>query len=250
MTDSFSDARAIEVDLLGLCLKSERRAWLVAGGASVLALALGIGLAVVGATKTSVPYVFEVDKGSGAVQLLSVGDESFHVSNQELVDKSNLQRYVLARESYFYKLLQQDYETVLALSAEDVGLEYAKAFDGPEALDKKLGASITRKVNIISISLSSDTGGFSRATVRFSRTEQSIGRQSSRPEFFIATLAFEYKPPLFGKEKDLLKNPLGFKAIQYRVDPEITQPDTAPQAPTPAPTSPMAFGGISVPAPM
>lgn len=229
-------ARDSEVDLTNLLLKSERRAWLVAGTASVLALSFGIGLAVVGSIKTSVPYVFEVDKASGAVQLMSVGDESFAVSNQELVDKHWVNAYVTSREGYFYKLLQTDYDNVQAMSGEQVALSYGALWDGQNARDKVLGQNVTMKVDIISTTLNPDPTVGNRAIVRFKRTTQHFGRPAEAPEYFVATLAYEYKPKLFGKEALLVKNPLGFSVTQYRVDPEVSQaaPVAAPIA-VPAP---------------
>jgi type IV secretion system protein VirB8 len=41
------------------------------------------------------------------------------------------------------------------------------------------------------------------------------------PQYFVATMAYEYKPTMFGKERDLIQNPLGYRVTSYRVDSEL-----------------------------
>ena len=201
--------------------QSERRAWWVAGIACVLAFGLGIGLACLAPLKSTIPYVFSVDRATGNVELVSAADDRTVMGYQELLDKHWTQKYVIARESYYFRLLQADYDTVLSMSADEVGRDYARIYDGPNARDKKLGSGMELKVKVLSVTLNADAVGL-KATVRFDKTpKRTEDEASDLPQYFIATLAYEYRMSMKGQEKDLIQNPLGYKVTSYRVDAEI-----------------------------
>lgn len=220
-----------EADRIASKDKSERRAWLVAGAAIALALAAVIGIASLAPFKRVVPYVFAVDRATGNVELVSAADDRTVVGYQELLDKHWAQKYIIARESYNYRLLQTDYDTVLSLSSDEVARDYAKQYDGPNARDKKYGASIEMKVKVLSVTLARDDVG-TKTVVRFEKTsKRTEAENADAPQYFVATMAYEYKPSMFGKEKELIQNPLGYKVTSWRVDSEIA-PIAAPTGAT------------------
>jgi type IV secretion system protein VirB8 len=217
----FDEGRGWEADRQARIEKSERRAWLVASGASVIAVVAVIGIASLAPFKRTVPYVFEVDRATGNVELVSAADDRTVVGYQELMDKHWAQKYVVARESYQWNLLQADYDTVLTLSSDEVGRDYAKLYEGPDARDKKYGAAVEMRVTVLSVTLSNDAVG-KKAVVRYSKaTRRSDSTQVDPPQYFVATLAYAYKPSMVGKEKDLINNPLGYKVTAWRADSEI-----------------------------
>jgi type IV secretion system protein VirB8 len=217
----FSVGNDWEADRQSRMEKSERRAWYVSSAAAIIAIAAVIGIITLAPFKRVVPYVFAIDKATGNVELVNAADDRTIAGYQELLDKHWAQRYTIARESYNYQLLQNDYDTVLALSADDVGREYAKQFEGPNARDKKYGASVIMKCTVLSITLARDDVG-SKAVVRFEKSSRRTEADNAdAPQYFVATLAYKYKPSMFGKEKDLIQNPLGYNITSYRVDSEI-----------------------------
>jgi type IV secretion system protein VirB8 len=217
----FRAARTWEADKEFRREQSERRAWTVAATASAIAVVAVIGLSTLAPFRRNVPYLFALDKATGNVEFVGTLDDRTVKGYQELLDKHWAQRYVVARESYFYKLLQEDYDTVLALSAEDIARDYARIYEGPNARDVKFGANVEMKVAVISIQLARNSVG-NQAVVRFSKTVRRQDANNSDPtQYYVATIAYEYKPHMFGKEKDLLANPLGFAVTSYRTDPEL-----------------------------
>jgi type IV secretion system protein VirB8 len=219
----FQAATDWEADRQSRLEKSERRAWMVASVATVAALVAVIGIALLAPFKRVVPMVFSVDRATGNTELVNATDDRTVASlgYQELLDKHWASRYVMARESYFYRLLQTDYDTVLMLSADDVGRDYARIFEGTDARDKRLGPQTEWKVTVLSVSLARDGVG-PKAVIRFERAQRRL--DAERPEaatYYVATLSYEYKPSMFGKEKDLIQNPLGFRVLSYRVDAEL-----------------------------
>lgn len=220
----FESSKAVDAD------KSRRLAWRVAGVFGVLCTAAVIGLSVLGPMRVVIPYMFAVDKATGNVELVSVGGDRGMADYQDIFDKHWVQRYVTARESYNYKLLQKDYEDTLLMSGDGVARDYAKQFDGTNSIDKRLGAAWEKTVKVISVTLANDNVS-SKAVVRFElTTKRTDAERANPPEIFVSTIAFEYKPKLFGKEKDLIRNPPGFKVIAYRRDSELAAPTKAQDA--------------------
>lgn len=216
--------------------QSERRAWWVAACACVVSICAVVGLSLLAPLKQIVPYVYAVDKATGNVELMSVGDERLVQDYRIILDKHWAQKYVVARESYYWKLLQLDYDTVLMMSNDVVGREYAKLYDGPNARDRKLGATIDMRVKVLSITLTNDENG-AKATVRFEKSSKRLDAElPDPPQFYIATLSYEYQPSMRGKEQELLLNPLGYKVTAWRVDQELS---------TATPTSTMGSSEVS-----
>ena len=213
------DGSSWEADREAQRTKSEGRAWKVAGAACGVALLALACVAVMLPLKTTVPYVLYVDKATGGTEVVNAISER-EVGYRELNEKHWASKYVVARESYLYTLLQFDYDTTLGLSSDDVGRSYAKLFEGETAKDKRLGAATEERVKVISVVLPPDQVG--KAVVRFDRiAKRTNADQPDPPQTFVATMAYEFKPSMRGREKDLIQNPLGFKVTSYRVDAEL-----------------------------
>lgn len=216
----FSRGLDWEADRSARLAASERRAWVVAGVASALCVILVIALAALSPLRVRVPYVFALDKASGNVELVQAVDDRTTVGYQELVDKHFTTRYVVARESYVFKLLQLDYDLVLALSTDELGREYARQYEGANARDKRLGPHVEIRTEVRSVTLARD-GVSTKAVVRFEKTMRRGEGDPGRSETFVATMTYEYKPSMLGTERDLIANPLGFRVTTYRVDAEL-----------------------------
>ncbi|WP_424196760.1 virB8 family protein (plasmid) [Ampullimonas aquatilis] len=221
-----------ESDKAARSMKSERRAWWVAGIASTLAIVSVIGIATLAPFRTIVPHLYIMDKATGNIELVNALDNRSTVGYQELEDKYWAKKYITYRESYYYTLLQSDYDNVLALSTPEIGQDYAKLYDGNNARDKKYGANTEIKINVISVSLNHDDVS-TKAIVRFEKTIKRANMDNTEPpNVYVATIAYKYEPSMFGKEKDLIMNPLGYKVVGYRVDSELSRPTVSAQQPT------------------
>ncbi len=203
-------------------INSNKIAWRVASATTLIAAISVTGIVMLAPySNRYIPFLLWGDRSTGNVEKVeTLGDRSF-VKYQELVDKSNAKKYVLARESYNYKLLQKDYDTVVLFSADDVGREYSKLFEGDKARDKVWSNKVEVTVEIISVTPSVDDVS-SKMVVRFAKTIKHLDTLLVEPtQYNVATLAYEYAPTMFGKEKDLLDNPLGYRVIAYRVVSEM-----------------------------
>lgn len=223
---------AWEIDRAEMLERSERRAWRVA----VAGLALGfIGIAAVfaqGPLRSVVEIPIVVDRVTGEAtiqQRLSV--ES--IPPVEALDKHNVAVFVRAREGYSWMFLQRDFDQVARMSVPAVFADYNRQFDGPEALQKKVGASEEWRIAVVGVRLSAEgrSGNRGEATVTYDKFVRLIDR--NLPEVrtrHVATMVFQYQPKVLAKERDRLENPFGFVVTAYRSDPEINtaQPEAKP----------------------
>ncbi|SDE09003.1 virB8 family protein [Paraburkholderia lycopersici] len=203
-----------EASMLQMQERSERRAWQVAKVASVIAVACAVAFASMLPFYRLIPLPIEVDRLTGDAEVIDVLDAR-HVKLTELIDKHWLTTYVQTRERYFWPFLQMDYDTVRTMSDGRAQHDYEQIYAGPGALDKTLGPDIEHRIKILSTSLPPGEPG--RAVVRFMRTTVDHG-QVERPECFLATIAYQYKPRLLQREREGTLNPLGFKVTAYSRD--------------------------------
>lgn len=164
-------------------------------------------------------YMVTVDKVTGETSLVMPLDQT-QFSYDELTDKFDIKRYVIARESYNYLLLQRDYDLTINLSCDPIAQEYDKQFGGDKGLDKVLGASTEYRINVISVRLPKDEPG--KAVVSFEKTTyHGLQPDPVPPARYITTLSYELRPSMMVKESVWIDNPRGFKVCAYRADPEL-----------------------------
>jgi type IV secretory pathway component VirB8 len=236
--DHFEKALDWETSRTEQLERSERTAWLVAKVASGMAILAIVAVVLMLPLKESVPYLVRVDKNTGHTDIVTVLDTK-KVSIDEVIDKYWLAKFVRARESWEWYTAQEDYDNVRLLSSPEVGRDYARLFEGPNALDKQYGQGAVVTVEIRSVV----PHGNGQASVRFDKKikARDSGDAGAQISTWVATVGYEYKKVSKMKEDERLKNPLGFQAMSYRVDSEITRqaaPVAAPDQVAPAPVVP------------
>lgn len=215
--------RAWERDRAEMLQRSERHAWQIAAAAFAAAL-LGVGAVFVqGPLRRTVEVPIVVDRVTGETtiqQRLSVET----VPAMDSMDKHNVATFVRAREGYSWSFLQRDFDQVARMAVPAVFAAYSRQFEGPDALQKKIGATEERRINVISVRLPANgrAGNHGEATVTYEKlvrlTDRNLPETRTR---HTATLIFEYQPRALTKESDRLDNPFGFVVTAYRSDPEI-----------------------------
>jgi len=197
--------------------RSERRAWIIACVAIAVAVLSVITIALMLPLKKTEPYVVRVDSVTGVPDIITVLDEK-KISTDDAINKHFMAQYILARETYDYYTLQNDYDKVFIFSNNVVGSEYAKIFEGDNPLDKRYGNRIKEEVEIISVVPQGKRTG----QVRFIKRTSKVGTGEPPAEKkWIATIAFEYRGTQKLEESKRLINPFGFQVKSYRVDPEL-----------------------------
>ena len=199
--------------------RSERRAWNVAKAfGACFVLSLG-AIALMMPLKSVEPYVIEVDKNTGMSEILHIANTQ-DIPVSEMMNKYWLSQYVLAREGYDWRTLEQEFVKVRELSLPNVFEPYASQFGSSKnSLEQQFKDNLRIRVQLNTIVVNSDY----IATVRF--TKQLIDNTSGMVKAtnsWIATIGFEYFPDFKVPEERRIVNPFGFKVTSYRVDPEIS----------------------------
>jgi type IV secretory pathway component VirB8 len=177
-----------------------------------------VGIVAMLPLKETKPFLVRVDNHTGAADILTTLD-SKPMSYDEVVDKYWLARYTRARERWDWHTAQDDYDSIRLMSTATVGKDYANLFEGPNAIDKKLGSHTVASVDILSVVPS----GNGIATVRFTKKirAREADERMVQAVPYIATIGYEYQRTTKYKEQDRLINPIGFTVKSFRVDPEI-----------------------------
>ncbi|OWT65540.1 virB8 family protein [Candidimonas nitroreducens] len=212
-------SRGLERDHLGELITSRKRAWQVALGAGIVALA-AVG-AVVGLTPLKQPpemYVVRVNDATGAIEHVSSLGRPLEDYGQRIA-KYFLNTYVLNCEGYSWQTIQEQFDTCALLSSAPTQTAYGKRFEGPDAVTTRLGTQGTVDVRVHSITL----GANQAAIVRFTKTERDATTgDTTKVRHLIATMAYQYVDvPL--TEAVARLNPLGFQVTRYDLAADLSR---------------------------
>lgn len=216
-----------EVTIADIARRSEKRAWMVAWAAIIMALILGGGYFYFLPLKEKVPYLVMADAYTGTATIARLRNdfENPSIAASEALNKSNISHFIMARESYdFSQIGERDWSTVFAMGTPNVTGGYKALYDSTNKTNPitLFGKDKTVRVKILSIQLhggSNTDSAPKTATVRFQRTLFNKQSGSSEPlDSKIATIEYLYKSNLKMDENNRVLNPLGFQVTGYRVD--------------------------------
>lgn len=225
LEEYYQEAESWSQDRQHAARRSVRVAWLVAGGAALIALIEAFALLALIPTQRDVPYAMLVDRQTGYVQAVRPLD-SERLSADAALTRSFLAQYVIARESYHPSSLQEDYRKVGLWSADQAREQYVALMrseaSGNPVASLPRGATIDVEIRGVS-SLSDNT-----AMVRFSTVRTDPGARPQVAQHWAAIVTFRYSAADM-TAADRLANPLGFQVTRYRRDAE-TLPEVRPAA--------------------
>jgi type IV secretion system protein VirB8 len=194
--------------------RSRTFAWIVSGVSATVAVLSLLTLELILPLKQFEPYVIEVDKTTGYLEIaraLKPGD----LSQNEAVTAANLVRYIRARETYDVHEIKANYDLaqLYSTAAASRDLTWLYTPSNPQSLDKIYGRNVSISVNVKSVSLLNRN----TASVRFSTSTRRDN--SSTTDNWIAVVKFRYtSTPV--KNEWRFDNPLGFQVTDYRRDQE------------------------------
>jgi type IV secretion system protein VirB8 len=224
-----------EVSIADLARRSERRAWIVACTSMAVTVMTAGGYYYMLPLKEKVPYLVMADaySGNSTVAKLEPNFGGQTIGASEALARSNVARFVMARESYDFAMMGlRDWNTVFAMASTPVATEYRvlHAPNNASAPYYIYGKIRAVRVNILSITLQGGNGKpYTGANVRFQRTiyDKNAG-SSTLLDNKIATMAFAYKSNLSMPESLRVENPLGFQVADYRVDNDYSSTPVPP----------------------
>jgi type IV secretion system protein VirB8 len=214
--------------------RSNHRAWIVAAAFAVIAILEAVALVYLTPLKTVEPYTLLVDRQTGHVETLAPLDAQT-IAPDTALTRSFLVQYVIARESYVFNALQDDYRKVTLWTTGDERQRYIKRMQASNPLSPLAfmprGGPIRTEVRSIS-SLAAN-----RSLVRFTTTRTDQGGRARPPEYWASVVDYQFTSAEMS-QADRLVNPLGFQVTRYRRDaetlPEVDQAleQSLPRSPT------------------
>ncbi|MBS0448542.1 MAG: hypothetical protein JSR59_21685 [Proteobacteria bacterium] len=219
------DARSWELDRARQAERSARRAWIVAGASGVIAALCAAAVAGLTPLKQPVPVIIRVDSSNGVVDVVPTYAGTTDI--EPIVTRQLLNNHVIARERYFYGTAEADYELVAAQNSPRLNQEWSASWarSNPQSPLNMFKDGTTVRVQIRSITfLKLSSGRDNVAQVRFTKHARIGGTGDEQSTAWIATIEFAYTKPS-ADEKLRSLNPLGFRIVEYRREPEVA---TAP----------------------
>lgn len=228
----FDEAESWDADRAAQ-LRSARTAWWAAGAGWVCAVASVVALLVLMPLKEVVPYLVRVDGSTGIVDVVPVFVG--HATPEEAVTRYFLTHYVSVCERFNFSTAESDYEECGAFhSAQRNQAWYAlwTATNPQSPLNLHKDGSTVR-VEVNSVSFFRRASGLSDlAQVRYLKAlRQGAGAEESLTHW-VATVQYVYGEA--AKEPKTRRwNPLGFKIIDFRSEPEVLgEPRVAKDSPS------------------
>jgi len=192
--------------------RSNRRAWVVAIIAALIALIEAVALVFLIPLKQVEPYTLLVDRQTGNVEALAPMDTQLVAADAALT-RSFLVQYVITREGFSQNGLQDDFRRVSLWSDTSVRQQYARAMDASNPVSPLayLPSGGTIQTEVKSVSNLSET----RAMVRFATTRSDAGAVPQGAQHWVAMIDYQFTAAEMS-EADRYINPLGFQVTSYR----------------------------------
>ncbi|SDA92394.1 virB8 family protein [Mesorhizobium qingshengii] len=218
----FQDGDIWENEILKRARRSSRIAWFFTLVFAAVGLLCLLAVVLMLPLKSFEPYVVEVDKNTGYIEVKSGLTKASTLTGQEAVTQANVVRYIRNREGYDPFSIDEYFGIAALLSTGDAARDLQTLFSAanPQNPAKVHGRLKRVLVDIKSVSFPND----STAIVRFSTTERSDTEAVDR--HWISVVRFRYtQTPL--KNEWRFENPLGFQVYSYRRDQETVTPGSA-----------------------
>jgi type IV secretion system protein VirB8 len=216
----FAEAAAWDVDRMAQSRRSRRTAWWVASAGWSCAVVTALALMLLMPLKRVEPFVIRVDNSSGVVDVVPV--YAGHADMPEAVVRYFLDHYVTVCERFNFATAESDYEECGAFHTPQRNQAWYAAWNKTNPLSPlntyRDGSSIRAQVTSVSF-FKKASGVTDLAQVRYVKAKRPAGGAEEQKSHWIATVQYAFaeaaKDP-----KTRRWNPLGFKVIDFRAEPE------------------------------
>jgi type IV secretion system protein VirB8 len=227
LTQYLNEAACWDADRVQQTQRTTRFALGLAGIGWIAVLALAIALMLLMPLKNVEPFVVRVDNATGIVDVVPVYAGT--AAMPESVTRYLLTHYVTVCERFNFSTAESDYEECGAFhTAQRNQAWYAQWNPNNPASPLnayKDGASVRSEVTAVSF-FKRANGMADLAQVRYIKAKRAGGGGVETVTHWIATLQYAYADPSMDP-KVRRWNPLGFKVVDFRPEPEIL-PESAP----------------------
>lgn len=240
----FEEAASWDADRAAMSARSARVAWRIAIGACALTVIAILALMLLMPLKRVEPFVIRVDNATGIVDVVPAFVGRAEMS--ETITRYLLMHYVTVCERFTFATAESDYEECAAFHASARNQAWVALWDRANPASPlnayKDGSAVRAQVRAVSF--------FNRASrvedlaqVRYTKTRRSSASANDQVTHWIATIQYVYGEP--SKDPGMRRwNPLGFKIIEFRSEPEVLPADAPARASSSSASTPGAGGAL------
>jgi type IV secretion system protein VirB8 len=219
--DYFVEAQSWDADRQRHNERSVRAAWWVAGAGWSCAVASALALAVLIPLKHSEPFLVRVDSSTGVVDVVPVFAGT--ATADEAVTRYFVTHYVSVCERFNFATAESDYEECGAFHTALRNQAWYAAWvsTNPASPLNVHKDGSTLRVQVESVSFFTRASGISDlAQVRYLKALRPAGGADEQVSHWIATVQYAFGEP--AKDPRTRRwNPLGFKVIDFKSEPEV-----------------------------
>src|ERR1700694_1986316 len=207
----------------------ERNRWFLATIiAGLIAAAAVAAVAMLLPLQKLVPLAVTVDSRTGLVTSVEYSKSVGELTQKEAIQRSDVARYVIAREFYDPLDLVTSVKLVRVMSDGNVWRQYEEETSqyNDSSPMKRYGSKVRRRIEVSTVLPIPNNANTYQ--VRYAAIEESLGAQANPVEKqYVSTVSFRYSDrPL--RNEDRILNPLNFRAVAYRRDQELVNQGAAP----------------------
>ncbi|WFR97798.1 virB8 family protein [Rhizobium tumorigenes] len=204
-----------EQEIVKRAKRSRSLAWFVTmifAGITILSL---LALVMLVPLKTFEPYIVEVDKNTGYLEVKSGLTRPTNLTEQQAITQANIVRYIRAREGYDPYAIEQNFGIAALLSTGKAASDLQDLYSAANVKNpaRTYGKNKRITTEIASVTLPNSSTGI----VRFATYETSDSE--TIPRHWIAVVRYRYTDTPATNEWRF-ENPLGFQVYDYRRDQE------------------------------
>jgi type IV secretion system protein VirB8 len=227
-----------EADRIAQVRRSERVAWWTAGGGWLCALMSAAALMLLTPLKRVEPFVVRVDNTTGVVDV--VPQYSGKAEPAEAVTRYLLTHYITVCERFNFATAESDYQECGAFHSAQRNQAWYDLWNRSNPLSPlnlyKDGSTV--RARVISVSFFERANGVADlAQVRYVKARRAASASDEQATHWIATVQYGYtEPSKYPQTRSW--NPLGFKVIDFRPEPEVAADASAGAGPSAAAANP------------
>jgi type IV secretion system protein VirB8 len=221
LTAYFTEAASWDADRRAQEQRSERIAWIVAGGGWTCALAATAALVLLMPLKRVEPFVVRVDNTTGVVDVVPVFAGNSDMP--ETITRYLLTHYVTVCERFNYATAESDYTECGAFHTVQRNQAWYGLWNPSNPASPlntyKDGTTVRAQVSAVSF-FTRGNGISDLAQVRYVKCQRPASGGPEQVTHWIATIQYVYTEP--SRDATVRRwNPLGFKIVDFRPEPEV-----------------------------
>jgi type IV secretion system protein VirB8 len=231
----FAEAQSWDADRRHQHRRSARAAWWVATAGWLCCVACALALVLLMPLKQVEPFLVRVDSSTGVVDVVPVYVGT--ATQDEAVTRYFVTHYVAVCERFNFATAESDYEECGAFHTPQRNQAWYAAWvaTNPASPLNVHKDGSTLRIQVESVSFFSRSSGIADlAQVRYLKALRPAGGSAEQFTHWIATVQYAFGEP--ARDPKIRRwNPLGFKVIDFKSEPEVLAENAADRTASPAP---------------